>query len=134
MHEASMRERVLLLIPAAGFTGLLVLFVVLWQASQHQSNSLQNLNNRLKELEQREEVNSRQLLEQQLSVLKTRQQKLQSEIRSLQTLQSENAKREARLLETLRRRVPVPFTTDETADVDQTIPPPFTPTPSAPTP
>ena len=129
-----MRERVLLLIPAAGFTGLLVLFVVLWQASQHQSNSLQNLNNRLKELEQREEVNSRQLLEQQLSVLKTRQQKLQSEIRSLQTLQSENAKREARLLETLRRRVPVPFTTDETADVDQTIPPPFTPTPSAPTP
>jgi len=134
MHEASMRERVLLLIPAAGFTGLLVLFVVLWQASQHQSNSLQNLNNRLKELEQREEVNSRQLLEQQLSVLKTRQQKLQSEIRSLQTLQSENAKREARLLETLRRRVPVPFRTDETADVDQTIPPPFTPTPSAPTP
>jgi len=134
MHEASMRERVLLLIPAAGFTGLLVLFVVLWQASQHQSNSLQNLNNRLKELEQREDVNSRQLLEQQLSVLKTRQQKLQSEIRSLQTLQSENAKREARLLETLRRRVPVPFTTDETADVDQTIPPPFTPTPSAPTP
>jgi len=129
-----MRERVLLLIPAAGFTGLLVLFVVLWQASQHQSNSLQNLNNRLKELEQREEVNSRQLLEQQLSVLKTRQQKLQSEIRSLQTLQSENAKREARLLETLRRRVPRPFTTDETADVDQTIPPPFTPTPSAPTP
>ena len=129
-----MRERVLLLIPAAGFTGLLVLFVVLWQASQHQSNSLQNLNNRLKELEQREDVNSRQLLEQQLSVLKTRQQKLQSEIRSLQTLQSENAKREARLLETLRRRVPVPFTTDETADVDQTIPPPFTPTPSAPTP
>lgn len=129
-----MRERVLLLIPAAGFTGLLVLFVVLWQASQHQSNSLQNLNNRLKELEQREEVNSRQLLEQQLSVLKTRQQKLQSEIRSLQTLQSENAKREARLLETLRRRVPMPFTTDETADVDQTIPPPFTPTPSAPTP
>ena len=129
-----MRERVLLLIPAAGFTGLLVLFVVLWQASQHQSNSLQNLNNRLKELEQREEVNSRQLLEQQLSVLKTRQQKLQSEIRSLQTLQSENAKREARLLETLRRRVPVPFTTDETADVDQTIPTPFTPTPSAPTP
>lgn len=134
MHEASMRERVLLLIPAAGFTGLLVLFVVLWQASQHQSNSLQNLNNRLKELEQREEVNSRQLLEQQLSVLKTRQQKLQSEIRSLQTLQSENAKREARLLETLRRRVPVPFTTDETADVDQTIPTPFTPTPSAPNP
>lgn len=129
-----MRERVLLLIPAAGFTGLLVLFVVLWQASQHQSNSLQNLNNRLKELEQREEVNSRQLLEQQLSVLKTRQQKLQSEIRSLQTLQSENAKREARLLETLRRRVPVPFTTDETADVDQTIPTPFTPTPSAPNP
>ena len=95
---------------------------------------MQNLNTRLKELEQREEVNSRQLLEQQLSVLKTRQQKLQSEIRSLQTLQSENAKREARLLETLRRRVPVPFRTDETADVDQTIPPPFTPTPSAPTP
>ena len=129
-----MRERVLLLIPTAGFTGMLVLFVVLWQASQYQSNSLQSLNNRLQELEQREDVNSRQLLEQQLSVLKTRQQKLQTEIRSLQTLQSESAEREARLLETLRRRVPMPFTTEETTDVDQTIPKPFTPNPSVPSP
>jgi len=129
-----MRERVLLLIPTAGFTALLVLFVMLWQASQHQSNSLQSLNNRLQELEQREGVNNRQLLEQQLSVLKTRQQKLQSEIRSLQTLQSENAEREARLLETLRRRVLVPFTPDETSDVDQAIPDPFTPNPLAPNP
>ena len=129
-----MRERVLLLIPTAGFSGLLVLFVVLWQASQHQSNSLQSLNNRLQALEQREDVNSRQLLEQQLSVLKTRQQKLQTEIRSLQTLQSESAEREARLLETLRRRVPMPFTTEETTDVDQAIPKPFTPNPSVPSP
>lgn len=129
-----MRERVLLLIPTAGFTGMLVLFVVLWQASQYQSNSLQSLNNRLQELEQREDVNSRQLLEQQLSVLKTRQQKLQTEIRSLQALQSESAEREARLLETLRRRVPRPFTPDETADVDQVIPKPFTPNPSVPSP
>ena len=134
MHKVSMRERVLLLIPTAGFTGLLVLFVVLWQASQHQSNSLQRLNNRLQELEHRGDVNSRQLLDQQLSVLKTRQQKLQSEIQSLQTLQSESAEREARLLETLRRRVPRPFTTDETADFDQAIPTPFNPNPSAPSP
>ena len=115
MHKVSMRERVLLLIQTAGFNGMLVLFVVLWQASQHQSNSLQSLNNRLQELEQREDVNSRQLLEQQLSVLKTRQQKLQAEIRSLQTLQSESADREARLLKTLWRRVPAPFTPNPSA-------------------
>ena len=101
-----MRERLLLLIPVTGFSCLLVLFVVLWQASQHQNIRLQGLTNRVKDLEQREEVNSRQLLEQQLGVLKTRQRKLQTDIQSLQRFQSEYAKREARLLETLRQDPP----------------------------
>ena len=102
-----MRERLLLLIPVTGFSCLLVLFVVLWQASQHQNIRLQGLTNRVKDLEQREEVNSRQLLEQQLGGLKTRQRKLQTDIQSLQSFQSEYAKREARLLETLRQDPPL---------------------------
>lgn len=126
-----MRERLLLLIPVAGFTCLLVLFTVLWQAIQHQNNSLQSLTNRLKELEQREEVNSRQLLEQQLGVLKTRQQKLQTDIQSLQTLQSENTKREARLLESLKQRFPQPSTPEGISPDDQEIPNPVTTGPSA---
>ena len=126
-----MRERLLLLIPVAGFTCLLVLFIVLWQALQHQNNSLQSLTNRLKELEQREEVNSRQLLEQQLGVLKTRQQKLQTEIQSLQTFQSENPKREARLLESLKQRIPLESIPEEISGDDEAIPNPFTTDPSA---
>ena len=47
-----MRERLLLLIPVTGFSCLLVLFVVLWQASQHQNIRLQGLTNRVKDLEQ----------------------------------------------------------------------------------
>ena len=126
-----MRERLLLLIPVAGFTCLLVLFIVLWQALQHQNNSLQSLTNRLKELEQREEVNSRQLLEQQLGVLKTRQQKLQTDIQSLQTFQSENAKREARLLESLKQRIPLESIPEEISPDEQAIPNPLTTEPSA---
>ena len=126
-----MRERLLLLIPVAGFTFLLVLFIVLWQTLQHQNNSLQSLTNRLKELEQREEVNSRQLLEQQLGVLKTRQQKLQTDIQSLQTFQSENAKREARLLESLKQRIPLESIPEEISPDEQAIPNPLTTDPSA---
>lgn len=126
-----MRERLLLLIPVAGFTCLLVLFIVLWQALQHQNNSLQSLTNRLEELEQREEVNSRQLLEQQLGVLKTRQQKLQTDIQSLQTFQSENAKREARLLESLKQRIPLESIPEEISPDEQAIPNPLTTDPSA---
>mgnify|MGYP001463667115 FL=1 len=126
-----MRERLLLLIPVAGFTCLLVLFIVLWQTLQHQNNSLQSLTNRLKELEQREEVNSRQLLEQQLGVLKTRQQKLQTDIQSLQTFQSENAKREARLLESLKQRIPLESIPEEISPDEQAIPNPLTTDPSA---
>ena len=126
-----MRERLLLLIPVAGFSCLLVLFMVFWQAIQHQSNRLQNLTNRLKDLEQREEVNSRQLLEQQLGVLKTRQQKLQIEIKSLQTLQNDSAKREARLLDMLRKNAALPSTPEGGTGDAPAIPTPVTTDPSA---
>jgi type II secretory pathway component PulJ len=126
-----MRERLLLLIPVAGFSCLLVLFMVFWQAIQHQNNRLQNLTNRLKDLEQREEVNSRQLLEQQLGVLKTRQQKLQIEIKSLQTLQNDSAKREARLLDMLRKNAALPSTPEGGTGDAPAIPTPVTTDPSA---
>lgn len=126
-----MRERLLLLIPVAGFSCLLVLFMVFWQAIQYQNNRLQNLTNRLKDLEQREEVNSRQLLEQQLGVLKTRQQKLQIEIKSLQTLQNDSAKREARLLEMLRKNAALPSTPEGGTGDAPAIPTPVTTDPSA---
>lgn len=129
-----MRERLLLLIPVAGVTCLLVLFVVCWQAIQDQNNRLQSLTNRLKELEQREEVNSRQLLEQQLSVLKTRQQKLQTDIQSLQRWQRDTAKREARLLDILRRGDALPRQLDEGSSEESTLPKAVITDPSAPTP
>ena len=129
-----MRERLLLLIPVAGFSCLLVLFMVFWQAIQYQNNRLQSLTNRLKDLEQREEVNSRQLLEQQLGVLKTRQRKLQTDIQSLQRFQSEYAKREARLLETLRQDPPRPSTTEGISADESAIPNPVITNPSAPSP
>lgn len=126
-----MRERLLLLIPVAGFSCLLVLFMVFWQAIQHQNNRLQNLTNRLKDLEQREEVNSRQLLEQQLGVLKTRQQKLQIDIQSLQTFQNDAAKREARLLDMLRKNAALPSTPEGGTGDAPAIPTPVTTDPSA---
>ena len=126
-----MRERLLLLIPVAGLSCLLVLFMVFWQAIQHQNNRLQNLTNRLKDLEQREEVNSRQLLEQQLGVLKTRQEKLQIEIKSLQTLQNDSAKREARLLDMLRKNAALPSTPEGGTGDAPAIPTPVTTDPSA---
>ena len=126
-----MRERLLLLIPVAGFSCLLVLFMVFWQAIQHQNNRLQNLTNRLKDLEQREEVNSRQLLEQQLGVLKTRQQKLQIEIKNLQTVQNDSAQREARLLDTLRKSAALPSTPEGGTADTPAIPNPVTSDPSA---
>lgn len=129
-----MRERLLLLIPVAGVTCLLVLFVVCWQAIQDQNNRLQSLTNRLKELEQREEVNSRQLLEQQLSVLKTRQQKLHTDIQSLQRWQRDTAQREARLLDILRRGDALPRTQDEGSSEESTLPNAVRMDPSAPTP
>ena len=129
-----MRERLLLLIPVTGFSCLLVLFVVLWQAIQYQNNRLQGLTNRLKDLEQREEVNSRQLLEQQLGVLKTRQQKLQTDIQSLQSFQRESAKREARLLESLRQGGTLPSTPKGRSTDEPAIPNPVTTDPSAPSP
>ena len=129
-----MRERLLLLIPVTGFSCLLVLFVVLWQAIQYQNNRLQSLTNRLKDLEQREEVNSRQLLEQQLGVLKTRQQKLQTDIQSLQSFQRESAKREARLLESLRQGATLPSIPKGRSADEPAIPNPVTTDPSAPSP
>ena len=129
-----MRERLLLLIPVTGFSCLLVLFVVLWQAIQYQNNRLQSLTNRLKDLEQREEVNSRQLLEQQLGVLKTRQQKLQTDIQSLQSFQRESAKREARLLESLRQGATLPSIPKGRSAAEPAIPNPVTTDPSAPSP
>ena len=46
-----MRDRLWVLIPAAGFPFLLVLFVVLWQSLQQQSRTIQDLGQRLDGLE-----------------------------------------------------------------------------------
>jgi len=71
------------LIPAAGFALLTVLFVVLWQALAQQSAALRKLEERVGAIEQREEVNSRQLLEEQMGTLRGRQQTLAQQFTQL---------------------------------------------------
>ena len=95
-----MRDRLWVLIPAAGFPFLLVLFVVLWQSLQQQSRTIQDLGQRLDGLEginQRDGEGKRDLIEQQLGVLQTRQQTLQRQISNLENWQRASSQRERAL-------------------------------------
>tara|TARA_B100000073_G_scaffold2613_1_gene2190 strand:- start:441 stop:848 length:408 start_codon:yes stop_codon:yes gene_type:complete len=95
-----MRDRLWVLIPAAGFPFLLVLFVVLWQSLQQQSRTIQDLGQRLDGLEgidQRDREGNRDLIEQQLGVLQTRQQTLQRQISNLESWQRASSERERAL-------------------------------------
>ena len=81
-----MRERLWIIIPAAGFPFLLVLFIVLWQSLQQQSSTIQELVkqlDKLEGLELRDREDNRELIEQQLGALQTRQQALQRKITNL---------------------------------------------------
>jgi biopolymer transport protein ExbB/TolQ len=80
------------LLPAALTTLLTVLFVVLWQALGQQSSALRRLRERVEAIEQREQVNNRQLLEEQMGTLRQRQQALDTQFSDLlQALEKEQA-------------------------------------------
>ena len=81
-----MRERLLIVIPAAGFPFLFVLFIVLWQSLQLQKRTIEGLLERLDGLEaveQRDRNDNQELMKQQLGVLQTRQKTLQRQISNL---------------------------------------------------
>ena len=72
-----------MLIPVAGMSMLTVLFLVLWQALGHQTNSINALQQRLGELEQKlQDASSANgaLLEQQLQQLQRNQRELEDRI------------------------------------------------------
>jgi hypothetical protein len=80
------------LVPTAGFALLAVLFLVLWQALARQSEALQQLQGQLEQIQQRQEVNNRQLLEEQMGTLRQRQQALDTQFSDLlQALEKEQA-------------------------------------------
>ena len=61
-----MRERLWIIIPAAGFPFLLVLFIVLWQSLQQQNRTIQDLVQQLEGLERvelRDREGNRELIE-----------------------------------------------------------------------
>lgn len=71
------------LLPAALVTLLTVLFLVLWQALARQTAVLKSLQGQVEALEQREEVNNRRLLEEQMGTLRLRQQTLERQFSDL---------------------------------------------------
>ena len=92
-----MRDRLWIVIPAAGFPFLLVLFIVLWQSLQLQKRSLEDLVERLEGLEaagQQSRNGTQELMEQQLSALQTRQQTLQRQISNLESWQRASGDRQ----------------------------------------
>jgi biopolymer transport protein ExbB/TolQ len=93
------------LFPAA-FTALLtVLFVVLWQALGQQSSALRRLREQVEAIEQREQVNNRQLLEEQMGTLRQRQQALDTQFNDLlQALEKEQAAARERELQNAKRQ------------------------------
>ena len=104
-----MHQRLWLILPAAGFPLLIVLFVVLWQAVQRQNLVLQGLVERVEVLEgfdREEQKTSQQLIQQQLGALQSRQRRLQGKIMDLESWRSGSRERERRLLERLN---PSPF-------------------------
>ena len=104
-----MRDRLWIIIPAAGFPFLLVLFIVLWQSLQQQNRTVQDLVKQLEELERvelRDREGNRELIEQQLGVLQTRQQTLQRQIRNLESWQRASGDRERALWNRLQAPFP----------------------------
>ena len=105
-----MRDRLWIVIPAAGFPFLLVLFIVLWQSLQLQKRSLEDLVERLEGLEavgQRAKDGNRELMEQQLSTLQTRQQTVQRQISNLESWQRASGDRQRALWNRLETPFPV---------------------------
>ena len=104
-----MRDRLWIIIPAAGFPFLLVLFIVLWQSLQQQNRTVQDLVKQLEGLERvelRDREENRDLIEQQLGVLQTRQQTLQRQISNLESWQRASGDRERALWNRLQAPFP----------------------------
>ena len=123
-----MRERLWIIIPAAGFPFLLVLFIVLWQSLQQQSSTIQELVkqlDKLEGLELRDREDNRELIEQQLGALQTRQQALQRKITNLESWQRASSDRERALW----NRLETPFPSEheeghmQERDIEPTAPP-----------
>ncbi len=111
-----MRERLWIIIPAAGFPFLLVLFIVLWQSLQQQNRTIQDLVQQLEGLERvelRDREGNRELIEQQLGVLQTRQQTLQRQISNLESWQRASGDRKRALW----NRIQAPFPTNPDVDL-----------------
>ena len=123
-----MRDRLWIVIPAAGFPFLLVLFIVLWQSLQQQSHTIQDLVeqlDRLNSVDLRERAGSRDLIEQQLGVIQTRQQTLQKQISNLESLQRASGDRERELWNRLETtfRSNLDLDPRDNRDIEQTAPP-----------
>ena len=123
-----MRDRLWIIIPAAGFPFLLVLFIVLWQSLQQQNRTVQDLVKQLDELERvelRDREGNRELIEQQLGVLQTRQQTLQRQIRNLESWQRASGDRERALWNRLQAPFPTNPDVDlpDNRDMERTAPP-----------
>ncbi|WP_115125450.1 signal protein [Synechococcus sp. GEYO] len=123
-----MRDRLWLIIPAAGFPFLLVLFFVLWQSLQQQNRTVQDLVRQLEELDRfelRDREGNRELIEQQLGVLQTRQQRLQRQIRNLESWQRASGDRERALWNRLQAPFPANPDVDlpDNRDMERTAPP-----------
>tara|TARA_Y100000766_G_scaffold32312_1_gene22460 strand:- start:742 stop:1122 length:381 start_codon:yes stop_codon:yes gene_type:complete len=123
-----MRERLWIIIPATGFPFLLVLFIVLWQSLQQQNRTVQDLVKQLDELERvelRDREGNRELIEQQLGVLQTRQQTLQRQIRNLESWQRASGDRERALWNRLQAPFPANPDVDlpDNRDMERPAPP-----------
>ena len=123
-----MRDRLWIIIPAAGFPFLLVLFIVLWQSLQQQNRTVQDLVKQLEGLERvelRDREENRDLIEQQLGVLQTRQQTLQRQISNLESWQRASGDRERALWNRLQAPFPTNPDVDlpDNRDMERTAPP-----------
>ena len=123
-----MRDRLWIVIPAAGVPFLLVLFIVLWQSLQQQSRTIQDLVKQLDGLERVElhdREGNRELIEQQLGVLQARQQTLQRQISNLESWQRAYGDRERTLWNRIETPFPVNPTVDlpDNPDIERTAPP-----------
>ena len=123
-----MRDRLWIIIPAAGFPFLLVLFIVLWQSLQQQNRTIQDLVQQLEGLERvelRDREGNRELIEQQLGVLQTRQQTLQRQIRNLESWQRASGDRERALWNRLQAPFPANQDVDlpDNRDIERAAPP-----------
>ena len=122
-----MRDRLWIIIPAAGFPFLLVLFIVLWQSLQQQNRTVQDLVKQLEGLDRvelRDREGNRELIEQQLGVLQTRQQTLQRQIRNLESWQRASGDRERALWNRLQAPFPANPDVDlpDSRDIERTAP------------